>query len=198
MTREEAIEEINKVFEPAFANYIITALTEGATESDKALQQEPCEDCVSREHLLSEIDKLMQSPWFKNGKDFYDDTLTHYGYVERKEAVEIVRDLCVKKEPPVTPKPTECVDTVSREAVIVGINAMLYEIRAKIAAKIGGNGSENDGLDKALAIIDEYIREGKDCTDCILNGTDACPRGAGRAVDAEVCEDFIGESEDKE
>lgn len=71
----------------------------------------------------------------------------------------------------------------------------LNEIRAKIAAKIGGNGSENDGLDKALAIIDEYIREGKDCTDCILDGTDACPRGAGRAVDAEVCEDFIGESE---
>lgn len=35
MTREEAIEEVNKVFEPAFANYIITALTEGATVSDK-------------------------------------------------------------------------------------------------------------------------------------------------------------------
>ena len=34
MTREEAIEEVNKVFEPAFANYIITALTEGATVSD--------------------------------------------------------------------------------------------------------------------------------------------------------------------
>jgi len=35
MTREEAIEEIEKAFEPAFANYIITALTEGATVSDK-------------------------------------------------------------------------------------------------------------------------------------------------------------------
>lgn len=35
MTKEEAIEEVNKVFEPAFANYIITALTEGATVSDK-------------------------------------------------------------------------------------------------------------------------------------------------------------------
>lgn len=34
MTREEAIEEVNKAFEPAFANYIITALTEGATVSD--------------------------------------------------------------------------------------------------------------------------------------------------------------------
>lgn len=34
MTREEAKAEINKVFEPAFANYIITALTEGATPSE--------------------------------------------------------------------------------------------------------------------------------------------------------------------
>lgn len=41
MTKEEAMEEINKVFEPAFANYIVTALTEGATVSDKALEQEP-------------------------------------------------------------------------------------------------------------------------------------------------------------
>jgi hypothetical protein len=35
MTKEEAIKEIEKAFEPAFANYIITALTEGATVSDK-------------------------------------------------------------------------------------------------------------------------------------------------------------------
>ena len=38
MTKEEAINEIEKVFEPAFANYIITALTEGATSSDKEEQ----------------------------------------------------------------------------------------------------------------------------------------------------------------
>ena len=35
MTHEEAKAEINKVFEPAFANYIITALTEGATPSER-------------------------------------------------------------------------------------------------------------------------------------------------------------------
>lgn len=35
MTREDAIKEINKVFVPAYANYIVTALTEGATVSDK-------------------------------------------------------------------------------------------------------------------------------------------------------------------
>lgn len=31
------------------------------------------------------------------------------------------------------------------------------------------------------------------CTDCILDGTDACSRGAGRAVDDEICEDFTAE-----
>ncbi len=35
------------------------------------------------------------------------------------------------------------------------------------------------------------------CTACIIDGTDACSRGAGRAVDGRVCEDFVGESEDK-
>ena len=31
----------------------------------------------------------------------------------------------------------------------------------------------------------------KDCTDCILDGTDACTRGSGRAVDATICKDFM-------
>lgn len=50
MTREEAVKEIEKAFKPAFANYIITALTEGATASDK--EQEPCEDAVSRDDVV--------------------------------------------------------------------------------------------------------------------------------------------------
>lgn len=29
------------------------------------------------------------------------------------------------------------------------------------------------------------------CMDCILDGTDACSRGAGQAVDDEACEDYI-------
>lgn len=35
MTKEEAKDEINKVFEPAFANYIITALTVDSTLSER-------------------------------------------------------------------------------------------------------------------------------------------------------------------
>lgn len=30
------------------------------------------------------------------------------------------------------------------------------------------------------------------CVNCILDGTDACSRGAGRAIDDEICEDYIG------
>lgn len=33
------------------------------------------------------------------------------------------------------------------------------------------------------------------CMHCILDGTDACLRGAGRAVDDEACEDYIEEDE---
>lgn len=40
-------------------------------------------------------------------------------------------------------------------------------------------------------------KEEENCTDCILDGTDACSRGAGRAVDDSICKDFITEKEDK-
>lgn len=33
------------------------------------------------------------------------------------------------------------------------------------------------------------------CDNCILDLTDACPKGAGRAIDDEICKDFIGEGE---
>ena len=36
------------------------------------------------------------------------------------------------------------------------------------------------------------------CEDCILDGTDACSRGAGRAVDDEPCEDFLTGEERKD
>ncbi len=30
-----------------------------------------------------------------------------------------------------------------------------------------------------------------DCRECLLDGTDACKRGAGRAVDDSVCDSFV-------
>lgn len=37
----------------------------------------------------------------------------------------------------------------------------------------------------------ELNTEKHSCADCLLDGTDACSRGAGRAVDDRICEDFI-------
>ena len=51
--------------------------------------------------------------------------------------------------------------------------------------------------DNIIDDVDDYIEKGgKDtnvttCTYCILDGTDACNRGAGRAVDDEICERFM-------
>lgn len=39
--------------------------------------------------------------------------------------------------------------------------------------------------------LKEVVEPKANCTDCILDGTDACSRGAGRAVDDEICEDFL-------
>ena len=63
---------------------------------------------INANHLLEEIAKLKESPWFNNGK-FVDAQITgieHALYLERKEAVEVVEDLCVKKEPTVQPETT--------------------------------------------------------------------------------------------
>ena len=48
-------------------------------------------DLIDREHLLSEIAELKKSPWFN--EDYLGSKLV------RKEAIEIVEDLCIKKEP---------------------------------------------------------------------------------------------------
>lgn len=38
----------------------------------------------------------------------------------------------------------------------------------------------------------KFVPKDANYSDCILDNTDACSRGAGRAVDDEVCEDFVG------
>jgi len=50
---------------------------------------------------------------------------------------------------------------------------------------------------KFLATLTDKNRK-FDCADCVLDETDACPRGAGRAVDSEVCEDFIEAEREEE
>ena len=49
---------------------------------------------------------------------------------------------------------------------------------------------------KFLATLTDKNRK-FDCTDCALDETDACPRGAGRAVDSEICKEFLERTEEE-
>lgn len=58
-------------------------------------------ELIRRDSLLAGIEEIKKSPWFNFGKDAKD--ITHSFYLERKEAVEIIVDLCIKKEPEAAP-----------------------------------------------------------------------------------------------
>lgn len=64
------------------------------------------EDVINRAHLLSEIAALKKSPWYNDN--------TNGAAIIRKEAVEMIEDLCIKREPPVYPEPSK--DAISRAA----------------------------------------------------------------------------------
>ena len=79
----------------------------------------------------------------------------------------------------------------------------LTEIIESIKDKILDNydNSKGDGVrEECLDIIDNAIYGGRHytCSDCILDLTDACSRGAGRAVDDEICEDFLTDKGEQE
>lgn len=64
--------------------------------TNKSENPNTCGDAISRKHLLEEIAMLKKSPWFNEN--------TYGSKVIRKEAVEIVEDVCIKREPSVTPQ----------------------------------------------------------------------------------------------
>lgn len=71
-------------------------------------------DLISRTSLLKGIGELKQSPWFNRGKYRGDmrrvnqeQWFLHKQYLERKEAVEVVVDLCINKEPLFTSVPAK-------------------------------------------------------------------------------------------
>lgn len=51
---------------------------------------------IDADHLIAEINELMKSPWFNKGKEVDKNAIVdvkHYGYIERKEAIEVIIDL---------------------------------------------------------------------------------------------------------
>lgn len=55
-------------------------------------------DLISRTDLLKDIADLKKSLWFNDGK-YNRDLFRRNSYVARKEAVEIIEDLCIRKLP---------------------------------------------------------------------------------------------------
>ena len=71
-------------------------------------------DLISRTSLLKGIGELKQSPWFNRGRCRGDmrrvnqeQWILHKQYLERKEAVEVIVDLCINKEPLFTSVPAK-------------------------------------------------------------------------------------------
>lgn len=63
-------------------------------------------DLISRANLLAGIAELKESPWYNFGKvDGTNlegmDAMWQYGYQQRKEAVQVIEEVCIKKEPTV-------------------------------------------------------------------------------------------------
>lgn len=100
MTKEEAKKEIEKVFVSEYANYIITALTEGATISDKALEHEPkyCDRniCISNEYNGIGCDKCevtkSQEKIRLTNKEWIDLISENFG-VSRSVAKEMLHNM---------------------------------------------------------------------------------------------------------
>lgn len=58
-------------------------------------------ELIPKDEVLKDLDDLMKSPWFLDGKTSSNPTM-HAMYMGRKEAVEIVRDMVIKAVQPMT------------------------------------------------------------------------------------------------
>ena len=88
---------------------------------------------------------------------------------------------------------------VERDDVLKLLEQEIESIKDKILDNY--DNSKGDGVrEECLDIIDNAIYGGRHytCSDCILDLTDACSRGAGRAVDDEICEDFLTDKGEQE
>ena len=94
-----------------------------------------------------------------------------------------------------------CEDAISRAAAIKAMDDLEQEDIERYSCSIpeGFDGKRAiEALQKLPSVTPTCSGKPNNCTACILDGTDACSRGAGRAVDGRVCDDFVGESEDAE
>lgn len=141
------------------------------------LNQQPCEDCISRQAVKEILHKRGQKAVI---------TFEHF-------------EELVNKLPPATPQPKtgHWIADVDRWGdIVTTVNGYRCD-KCNTFNSDKDNYCPNCGA--KMVEPQESEDKGMNCGDCILDGTDACSRGAGRAIDDEPCGDFIGtESEDKE
>lgn len=112
MTREEAIFTIKH--RNGIMNYGETGQLAAALDiAIAAMKAEPCEDAISRKSIKQKLQE--HHDFFVNAYGGFSNLPQN----DKSRVDEITNCIAmVVNEPPVTPKPTECEDAVSREAVL--------------------------------------------------------------------------------
>ena len=143
MTREQAIKELTDLLPEEFLSEYAEAIRMGI----KALEQEPCDDCISRQQAIDAIDALYlagdSSTSFR--ADAEGDTL-----IGKYQAITALDDL-----QPVTPQQkksdeSEVLDKIKAEIDEQYDRVHPYDISCA------------EGLEMALGIIYKYKAEGSD------------------------------------
>lgn len=128
MTRKEAIKTLEYLASCSYVDEFEPEEKEALKIAIEVLKQEPCEDAISREYLVEHI----KACW-NNGRPKYSPDLS--------ELLSWIDDV-----PLVQPKPIECEDVISRQAVqdyiAKYLSQYLYE-----------------DVREAVEVIDEYIGE---------------------------------------
>lgn len=107
-------------------------------------------ELIDRIHLLAEIKKLQKSPWYNHGKNGM--VIIRALYNERKEAVEVVRDLCVNDESAIT----------EQEIVKPYLDKIRAEIEEQVLESLSDGGDDwftAEKVNECLDIIDKYKAE---------------------------------------
>jgi len=125
MTREEAIEILAKYKQESEEDYYVSR-AEALDMAIKALEEEPCEDCVSREAAQEAVENIIVK---------YIPML-----IGRFERIPLELAMAIKGLPPVTPKGVTVTDFADRcrdtadllEEIKDGTNGTLDAVRAEI------------------------------------------------------------------
>lgn len=95
---------------------------------------------ANKKEILKNIESLKLSPWFNRGKN--DTAYQHSMFLERKEGVEIVTDLCVKQIPTADVIEREKINEAIEEIANINDWSMKYipdenrDIRPQIVNKV--------------------------------------------------------------